>query len=604
MRKLLLSLFTVGLIASLSAQQAKVDVPNNLKNYAVKKSAKVQKEYTPTTTAEPIVSARSFSNTEIGLTEYDLQTNASVDTRIYLYSDNTIGATFTMGSGNFGNRGTGYNYFNGTAWGAKPTERVEPMRTGWGSYYPFNNGEIIVSHDGIANLIMSSRDTKGTGAWTQKTIAPPAGSGLELIWPRVITVGDTIHVLSASPDITYQQVETPIIYSRSVDAGTTWTHEILPGMDFASGQLSYSADMYAWATPKNGAIAFIVGGKWCDVFVMKSTDGGLTWTKTVVFEHPSPFTFDTGIAMDTTYVCDNSVSLEIDDNGLIHAAFGVSRVLVDDPSSEMYSHFPFVSYVAYWNENDGQILDLDIDVMYNQDRAVAFLLDLDEDGTLFANFSSFDEVKTIGGMVSQPQITLDGNAIYITFSHVNETLHSGSAYYSHIWARKSLDGGTTWSNFTEITGGLLNDYSECIFGAMAKNTDNYIHMIYQMDFEPGVFLRDDHSKVENDIIYIRVLKSDIGTPGANIAEYNTINSVSVFPNPANNVVNIGILSPVNTQATISITNLLGQTVYSQNIDVNNGNTIHSVNVNNFSSGIYVVSTVSGSYRNAQKLIVQ
>lgn len=591
--------------------QQRVPAPAHLKNYEVKATINQERDHAPgQMTENPYVANpnKSFTETVIGGTEYDVQTNKSIDTRIYLYDDNTIATAWTMGTGSFSDRGTGYNYFDGSVWGPSPTARIEgTIRTGWGSYFPFNSGEIVVAHEGLTNYVVTTRPAKGTGAWTSTLVPGPAGA--EVTWPRVITVGDTIHILSNAYVDAYESMKMPILYSRSVDAGTTWTHEIIPGMDYASGELSYSADMYAWATPKDGVLAFIVGNMWQDVYVMKSTDGGNSWTKTIVFDHPNPFTFETLAPMDTTYVCDGLLSVEIDNTGEIHAAFGVTRVLVEDPASEQFSWFPFVSYLAYWNEGMGLLPTLDIDIMDAAGRVVGFLMDLDGDAALFADFTDFAQIVSYGnhGMVSQPQLTIDDtDGLYVTFAHVNENLYSGTAYYRHIWARKSTDGGTTWSNFTEVTGGVLHEYDECVYGAMAKNTDNYIHMIYQMDDQPGngTGTAPDHSQGPNAIIYIRVLKTDIGTTSANISDYNTINSFSVYPNPASDYTTVTIVSPVATTATLSITNMLGQVVYTSNIDVVNGNNNVNISLDGISAGVYVVNVESVNFSNAQKLIVE
>ena len=71
----------------------------------------------------------------IATTYYDQQTNASTQNRIYYFDDGTIGATLTWGMepSSYPDRGTGYNYFDGTSWLAFPTERIESMRTGWPS---------------------------------------------------------------------------------------------------------------------------------------------------------------------------------------------------------------------------------------------------------------------------------------------------------------------------------------------------------------------------------------------------------------------------------------------------------------------------------------
>jgi len=63
------------------------------------------------------------------MTRYDLQSNTSNQNRIYYYEDGTIGVTANFRTtDNDNTRGTGYNYFNGTAWGTKPTTGLKPRR--------------------------------------------------------------------------------------------------------------------------------------------------------------------------------------------------------------------------------------------------------------------------------------------------------------------------------------------------------------------------------------------------------------------------------------------------------------------------------------------
>ena len=608
-KSLLVLMIVAGFSMSLFAQ-GRPQVPAYLKNYAV--TAQYNKQFKGD---EPVpqvnipyapMNEKIFHNQPIGNTEYDIQSNKSIDSRIYLYPDGTIGATWIRGTGTLADRGTAYNYYDGTAWGTQ-ISRIETVRTGWGSYYPFKNGEIVISHSGATDLVMNKREAKGAGNWSQTYIAAP--TGLEMTWPRVVTVGDTIHVLSAhGGDNPYQGVGTAIVYSRSTDGGNNWTHSVLPGMDADAEQLSYSADIYAWAKPKNGTLAFIVGNMWLDVFIMKSTDGGDTWTKTVVFEHPSPFTFDTGVPLDTNYVCDGLVALEMDNSGKLHATFGVVRIMVEEPSTEQFSWFPFTSYLAYWNEDMGTIYDLDMET--TEIGIIGWLMDLDNSGIIFDNWTSgaWEQVPTYGnhGLVSQPQITIDDdNNIFVTFAHLNENQFS-YAFYRHIWATKSTNGGDDWSEFSELTGGDDYDLIECVYGAMAKNTDDYIHLIFQADGGPGNALQDEsHTQWENEIIYMKVLKSDIGVTSYDIHEYNTINSVTVYPNPASDYVNVNIVSPISTNAVITISNILGQQVYAKSIDVKVGSTLVPINVNNLPAGLYMISLqADGKYLNTQKIIIE
>jgi len=609
-KNLFLMFIALSLTITIFAQNKRTTIPAHLRNYAVQRTPFKAEKYPDfgEVIANPYVTNKQFTETKIGQTIYDVQSHGSIDhSRIRLYADNTIAAIWAQGSGATApDRGTGYNYFDSTNWGAIPTTRIETASSGWGSYAPLNNGEIVISHSTVENLHMNIRPVKGSGAWTQTTLLGPTGS--DLAFPRIITVGDTIHLISVS-FIEYQSMESPIIYSRSVDAGTTWEHFTLPGMDFASGQYSHAADIYAWAQPKDGKIAFIYGNMRQDVRIMKSADGGNTWVMQVVFEHPNPFHFNTGTPLDTTYVTDGLLAVEFDNNGKLHATFGVVRVLDEDPTSEQVSWFPFVSYLAYWNEDFGIMTNMDIDYMYEQGRNIAELQDINGDDTLFADLDSLNQIKDYGdnGMVSQPQITIDeNNHLFVTFAHVNENLKSfDDKYLRHIWAVKSINGGSTWSEPTEITGGVEHMLHECVYASMSKTSDDYIHVIFQYDEQPGTLVynaADGHNANNNSIMYIRVLKSDIGQ--TSISEYNSVNSVLVFPNPAAHYANIVINSPVATNAVIRITNLLGQQVYSANKNLSAGNSQLTIDITDFSEGIYIINVNVGNKQISQKLIVK
>jgi len=558
----------------------------------------------------PFVSSRSFNETIIGTTEYDLQTNGSVDHRIRLYPDGTIGATWTMGTGTFADRGTGYNYFDGTSWGASPSSRIEnSTKTGWPSYAPLNAGEIVVSHGSTDQLTTLTRTTKGTGEWTEGTIPSPVGS--KPTWPRMITVGDTIHIIANSNN-PYEGLKKAIIYMRSVDAGTTWTSMVPTGMTAAEYK-DFGGDTYAWAEPKNGVIAFIIGDTWSDVFLMKSIDGGTTWTKTIIFEHPSPSAMwqTPPVFADTTYVCDGAPVVELDNNGVAHVVFGIQRVLYDpaeDPNNEgLSSYFPFTDGIAYWKEGDAAFIDLNPDVVDANGKLIGWVQDVDDSGVILDDLTSIENLaKYYLSLSSMPQLTIDDNGdMFLLFVSPNEELFSGTQFFNHLWARKSTDGGATWGEFSQVTGGVMHEYDECVFGAMSKTSDDYIHITFQMDDEPGLHVRGDEDPARvNTYMYIRVLKTDIGITSANIAEYNSINSVSVFPNPASDFVSLEVVSPVKTVGTIQITTITGQLVFNSEVQIGTGTTQISIPVNSYDSGIYILNLMTEKKSFSNKLIIQ
>jgi len=232
--------------------------------------------------------------TVIGTTVYDLQTNSAVANRIYAYPDGTKAAVWTMGytPTSYPDRGTGYNYFDGTSWGDEPTTRIEPMRTGWPSYYPLGDGELVVAHDFVSGLQISKRPVKGTGDWTTSFLAAPAGA-TKVSWPRVITVGNTIHILAIS-GVPYQGLDLALLYYRSADGGITWENPvILPGLDAVSlgagvgkSFTGFGSDSYAWSAPKGDTIAFAVASSMGGAWILKSYDNGVNWSKVTIFTMP------------------------------------------------------------------------------------------------------------------------------------------------------------------------------------------------------------------------------------------------------------------------------------------------------------------------------
>ncbi len=405
-----------------------------------------------------VYSAKSKALNEeiIGNTKYDLQTNYSSQRRIHRFADGTIAGVFTYGEGspNFPERGTGYNYFDGTNWDPIPLGKIESVRAGWPSIAPYGtNGEIIASHQFTIDLRILSRTPKGSGLWTESIHTGPGGIGLS--WPSLITSGDnndTMHLLAltlpdASGGIPYQGIDGALLYSRSVDGGLSWDIDtlILPGMD-SNSVTTFSADCYAWAEPKGDTIAFVTGDNWTDLILMKSNDAGATWNKTVVFAHPYPlFKEDVTLIVDTPWVCDGSLAIDIDNNGMAHIAFGLMRVNNDVVGDDQTSFWPITDGLAYWNENMQPFTNLHVDSVDARGNLVGWMLDIDNSGDL-GWLATYEVPKYYMSTTSMPFMHIDNNNdIYLVFSSVHELLNNGTQMYRHLWARKSINLGTSWS---------------------------------------------------------------------------------------------------------------------------------------------------------------
>ena len=129
MKRLSTILISICLAGAVFSQQRAV-VDKSMRDLAVKKPTPSLEAGQFTTQSVPMVKAVNLSPIEddAGTTRYDDQSNASMQNRIYLFDDGTIGVTWIFGlddAGGFTYRGAGYNYYDGNAWGDPPSKRIE-----------------------------------------------------------------------------------------------------------------------------------------------------------------------------------------------------------------------------------------------------------------------------------------------------------------------------------------------------------------------------------------------------------------------------------------------------------------------------------------------
>jgi len=599
--------------------QSRPVTPKALKDVMLTKQAPtVDTEAAPMKMANHTVKSGNAINEEtIGETRYDLQTNSSVQNRFWRYSDGTMGGTWTMGMNSpWSDRGTGYNYFDGTAWGSYPTARIESVANGWPSYAPWGTGgEAVLSHQSPGSgLVISTRATKGSGAWTETLYSGPAG---RLLWPRMTTAGtdhNTMHLFALTAPTgnggtVYNGMNGALLYFRSQDGGLTWDKEAIqpPGVD-SSLYTGFSGDGYAIASRGN-TVAFVLGDSWYDLFLLKSTDNGDTWTKTVIFEHPYPkFDEATTLVTDTPYVVDGGSAVTIDENGNVHVAFGCMRVLNDVIGDEVTSWFPFVDGIGYWKEGDPTLTtaDMDPDTLFANGRLIGWWQDLNQNDTIDLLFGGTESIGLYYlSPSSMPQLATKGDNVYLVYSSVTEGKDNGLQNFRHLFGRASFDGGDTWEDhFAHLTRSIIHNFDECVFPSVAPIVDNELHLIYQADEEPGLHIRgDEDAPTDNSIIYMKVTLDEF--VGINEMPQIIQNVAQNFPNPASDYTTIMVDLKQAASLGLEITNLMGQQVMSLSKGkVSAGAHSFDINVSRLTSGVYFYTVHAGTQSVTKKMIVQ
>ncbi|HSW67795.1 MAG TPA: T9SS type A sorting domain-containing protein [Bacteroidales bacterium] len=626
MKNVLLLIVLVALGFTSVAQTNRALIPDHLKSIAAEKQP---------ATLDPVgalynnnliprsVATTSIDMHVIGNTIFDLQTNSSTQNRIYLYDDGFIGGTWSFGllQPGFADRGTGYNSFDGTSWGAYPTTRIEAVRTGWPSYAPLGaNGEMIVSHaGGTVNLVGYKRTNKGTGTWDPITMAPVPTGATGLLWPRMITSGtdnNTIHLIAlttpvANGGVVYQGIDGALLYFRSSDGGLTWDIPgiILPGMDstYYPGFIGFSGDTYGWLAPNAGKIAFIIGDPGIDLFIMVSEDDGTTWTKTLIWENTFKGLLDTPVF----YCPDGSHHGAIDNSGKIHVAFGLNASEVDAAGDVFWR--PFLGGIVYWNSDmpgwiGGDSLTLHPDTLYNSGHLLGYEIDVNGNG-------QWDlvclEVACIGnyflGSTSMPQLVIDdNNDMMLIFSSITEGFDDGLMDYRKIWGRFSPDGGYTWGDPYHLTDDLIHLFDECVFSSAAANSDGSFHFIYQADEHPGLALPrpdPDHPWVENFIYHMAVDKVMVGL-NEYAPEVRITNISQNFPNPFRGKTEFIIELTTRSEVTVNVYNITGQKIASiEKGFMNSGHHRIELDMTGKSPGLYFYTVKAADQLITRKMVV-
>ena len=571
--------------------------------------------------------ATPLSEYIVGTTTYDLQTNSAVMDRIIHHANGAISVAWTRSAQfntSYTDRGTGYNYYDGTTWGAHPADRLESSRCGWPSMLATSSGkEIAIAHNTANSYFqMTFRNTIGSGVWEEKIISSYDSSTFtyrDLVWNRSAiggSNGESIHMIGVTAPTgllgtIYNGLDGALLYYRSQDGGASWDIQDLqlPTID-SSMFTRFGGDSYAIKT-LGDTVCIASFGEWDDTFIMKSTDNGTTWTKTIVLDFPvDRYTTDAGIdvdldgVMDTLYSTDGSGALLLDHNGNAHVFAGNMRILDADLADGSSSYFPGTNGLLYWNESygpdtTGQVLN---SLWWsNSMRIIAGAEDMDGDSLL-----NFVAIATYySSLSSMPSCGIDANgSIYVSFSSVMEGYDSGAQNYRHVNMIKSNDGGLNWTNPVDVTPvTAFLGMGECVFASMERNVDDKVRLVYQKDMEPGLCVRGDEDAVGmNDIIYLEVDTNLVVTAIDNNIIQSSI-SLELYPNPTENSTTINFELENHSAISIDVVDILGRNVYKHTAEYQNG--IHSIilNVENYETGIYYINTNINGKTFSNKLVV-
>jgi hypothetical protein len=588
-----------------------------------------------------VASFGAISETVIGQTLYDLQSNRGIGKRISNHGNGTYSAVWTYitnGSTNANNRGSGYSYYDGSAW-STPV-KLEYKKTGFTNISSTATEEYVLAHGVDSGLFLSKRPI-GTGPWT--AIHPVgAWNGFASqadVWSRLAAGGSngtTVHAIVNSQGTGTTPVlnqNGPLTYSRSLDGGTTWDidHVRLPESD-ENFYLGFSAENYH-IDCRGDVVAIVAGGFEMDMVLWKSTDNGSTWTKTVIWQFPLPL-YDATVAIsdingdnvaDTIETTSEDPTVSIDKNGMVHVAMGRMFIL-DDSIPLNSSYFPTTDGLFYWNES-----------MVGGPTIIATTEDFNGNGFIDLPTPVAPNTQPLGlygtaGMITHPAIGFDDdNNVFVTYAAPNELADTTifQCAHRHTFVIASGDGGATWTTPFNIVPmaaqGGDGEFQEGVFGSISRDIDGsanagtvHASIVYQRDGAPYVSSvfgalgadpvgtqqswNQDASNIPfpSDIVYADVTGITVG-----IKENKETVSVNVAPNPASDFVKISFNMPKSESTRFEMTDVLGKVVMSKDLGtVTAGETSQLIDVSKLTSGAYMFTLSSASFRSNGKVVIK
>ncbi len=144
---------------------------------------------------------------------------------------------------------------------------------------------------------------------------------------------------------------------------------------------------------------------------------------------------------------------------------------------------------------------------------------------------------------------------------------------------------------------------------MYGSFNNFENLIQQSHFETRWYtdtLTNQlvyYSKITFDTLsidYAWGVDASTGTGIKNVQLGNT--AFSVFPNPANDVVNLDLSAFDNQPVTLKVLNMMGQEVYTEKLNASAND--KSIRTQNWSDGVYLFTVETAQHRYTQKLIKQ
>ena len=227
---------------------------------------------------------------------------------------------------------------------------------------------------------------------------------------------------------------------------------------------------------------------------------------------------------------------------------------------------------------------------------------VDMSTALFQSNAGYFDISSlnVGDTIGTANLMANGGALSINTKLVVSSIISSS---------QAIISPCSWAN------GCLGSF------VITNSTTGGIEILTQTVPDGNNFTEGNMSSVtfENlfvnpctPLIFTSIINSELGAVDSTsivfypslMINYNNISEISIFPNPSQDVFNIKFTSLLRDNIQLQIINLVGEVIHMENIKNHIGEYRTSVNLDTYSSGIYLLEIQTTSGLISKKLLMQ
>lgn len=318
------------------------------------------------------------------------------------------------------------------------------------------------------------------------------------------------------------------------------------------------------------------------------------------------------------------------------AAYGIVRVAYEGgPSMDNEGHSEAVKaqaindprmksltieHQAAWNQYGGGLLNF---LASTGDYQWGFTSDVTNLNT--PKFQAVDQINasykeaitygyTIPATIDATNVSISGGTVHNGGSG-NLGLRTGSNVYGNGWASYTLNVTTAGTynikfkvNSNWSYTGSVKMYCDGVYlGTETVNTPGQISASYTVTLAQGLhsvrFYNISNAEVSLAEI---IIGTGAGTKSVKVSETPVVldNQISIYPNPASDVLNISVSSSNNSRVGIQLFDLRGKMVLNTEEELTEGDNTLKLNVSYLTDGLYFIRVKNGEFNLTQKVIIR